>query len=298
MLLQWFPRNRKWQLFYLLYRWILAIYFLCWFVVILMNAFSYIRWKYLIYISNWSFLIWLVYLVFSAVSLTIKSFWQFSLANDRVSKPSCCCCCQTRQIMYRPCVDCDCKDGLDQESRQIPRSCSIMDKIQWPLFTVGTEFAVAITLLYWTLFYEPHSKQNFFSIDSLHIHLINGILAFVDLWVSGVPVRIYHALHSVLFAISYVVFTGVYYAAGGTDPVGNSFIYPFLNYKSSPGSAVGLGIACSLMLMTSIHFVFYLQFLIRNWITCYIQRRFYGHNKIILCRKGSLEHSLDLELPL
>jgi hypothetical protein len=173
-----------------------------------------------------------------------------------------------------------------------------MDKIQWPLFTVGTESAVAITLLYWALFYEPHSKQNLFSIDSLHVHLINGILAFVDLWVSGVPVRIYHALYSVLFAISYVIFTGVYYAAGGTDPTGNSSIYPFLNYKSNPGSAVGLGIVCSLVLMTSIHTVFYLQFVIRNWITCYIQRRFYGQNKAIQCRKGSPKHSLDLELPL
>lgn len=267
-----------------------------------MNASSYIRWKYLIYISNWSFMIWLAYLVFSAISLTIKSIWQFSPVNDRASHPSCCCCCQTQRIMYRPCVNSDHKDCcLDQlqESRQMPQSCGIMDKIQWPLFTLGAEFAVAITLLYWTLFYEPHSKQNFFSVDSLHIHLINGVLAFVDLWASGVPVRIYHALHSVLFAISYVIFTGVYYIAGGTDPTGSSSIYPFLNYKSNPGSAVGLGIVCSLVLMTSIHIVFYLQFLMRNWITCYIQRRFYGQNKaIMLCRKGSLEHSLDLELPL
>ena len=299
VLLQWFPRNRKWQLLYLVYRWILALYFLCWFVVILMNAFSYIKWKYLIYISNWSFLIWLAYLVFSAISLTLKSLWQLGMVNDRVSKPSYYCYCQTRKITYRPCSDCDCKDCVGQDSScQMPRSCSIMDKIQWPLFTVGTEFAVAITLLYWTLFYEPHSKQNFFSIDSLHIHLINGVLAFVDLWVSGVPVRIYHALHSVLFAVSYVVFTGVYYAAGGTDPTGNSSIYPFLNYKSNPGSAVGLGIACALVLMTSIHLLFYLQFLIRNWITCYIQKRFYGQNKVIQCRRGSLEHSLHLELPL
>lgn len=302
MSLQWFPRNRKWQLLYLLYRWILAIYFTCWFVVIIMNAFNYIQWKYLIYISNWSFLIWLAYLVFSAISLTIKSIWQLSLPiNDRISaKPSYCYCCyQTRQIMYHPCIDCDCKDCLDQEEcRQMPRSCSIMDKIQWPLSTMGTESAVAITLLYWALFYEPHSKQNLFSIDSLHIHLINGILAFVDVWVSGVPVRVYHALYSVLFAVSYVVFTGVYYTAGGTDPTGNSYIYPFLNYKSNPGSAVGLGIVCALVLMTSIHFIFYLQFVIRNWITCYIQRRFYGQNKAILCRKGSLNHSLNLELPL
>ena len=148
-----------------------------------------------------------------------------------------------------------------------------MEKIQWLLFTVGTEFAVAITLIYWTLFYQPHSKQNFFSLDSLHIHLINGILALVDLWMTGVPVRVYHALYSILLALSYVAFTGIYYAAGGTDPTGNSFIYPFLNYKSSPGSAVGLGIMCALLLMTAILFIFFILSLIRNWITSYIQRQ-------------------------
>ena len=270
-----------------------------------MNAFSYIKWKYFIYISNWAFLIWLAYLMFSAVSLTIKSLWQLSLAKDRISKSRCCCCCcnQMRQIKYHPCVDYDHKDCLDPESHQLqmPWSCSTMDKIQWPLFTVGTEFAVTITLLYWTLFYEPHSKHNFFSIDSLHIHLINGILALVDVCVSGVPVRVYHALYSVLSGISYVVFTGVYYAAGGTDPAGNLFIYPFLDYKSSPGSAIGLGIVCALVLTTSIHFVFYLLFIIRNWITCYIQRRVYDYTKTMMCRRDSLENNLmsvDFELSL
>ena len=264
-----------------------------------MNTFGYVKWKYLIYVSNWAFLIWLAYLIFSAISLTIKFLCQL-LAHKRGSKPSCCYH-QKQQIQYRSFVDCDdCKDC--PESRQMPWSCSsLMDKLHWPLFTVGTEFAAAITILYWTLVYEPHSKHNFFSIDSLHIHLINGVLALVDLWLSGVPVRIYHALHSVLFAVSYVVFTGVYYAAGGTDPAGNSFIYPFLNYKSNAGSAIGLGIICALVLMTIIHFFFYLQFIVRNWITCYIQRRFYGHNKPKMCRRGSLVYNhvpVDSELAL
>lgn len=164
-----------------------------------------------------------------------------------------------------------------------------MDKIQWVLFVVGTEFAVAITILYWTLFYDPHSKHNFFSLDSLHVHLLNGIAAVVNFWLAGVPVRLYHALYSVLFAVSYVVFTGVYYAAGGTDPMGNSFIYPFLNYESNSSLAVGLGVVCALLLMTAIHLVFFLLFVVRSWITCYVQRKFYS--KTLFCSRGSLVYS-------
>ena len=289
--MQWFPRNPKWQLLYLFYRWILAIYFLFWFVVILMNTFDFIKWKYLIYVSNWAFLIWMAYLLVSAVSLTTKSLWQLSLAQHRVDS-NCYCASQKQQIKYHLCVDCEYKGCCSgQESHQMLRGCTVMDKLQWLLFTMGTEFAVTITMLYWTLFYEPHSKHNFFSVDSLHVHLINGVLALVDLWVSGIPVRIYHALFSVLLAISYVAFTGVYYAAGGTDPTGNFFIYPFLNYQSCAGSAVGLGIVCALVLMTTVHFAFYLQFTVRNWITSYIQRRFYGCRRTLMCGRGSLEYS-------
>lgn len=268
--LQWFPRSLKWQLLYLSYRWILAIYFLCWFVVIIVNSLDYIKWKYLIYISNWAFMIWLAYLIISGISLSIKFVCQLILL----------CKTRTSELGYeyecRMCQidDCECTDC--QKSGKTPWSCSVMEKSQWLLFTVGTEFAVAITLLYWTIFYQPHSKHNFFSLDSLHIHLVNGILALVDLWMTGVPIRVYHALYSILFALSYVAFTGVYYAAGGTDPTGNSFIYPLLNYRTNPGSAVGLGIMCALLLMTVIHFVFFILSLVRNWITSYIQRQFYS----------------------
>ena len=211
-------------------------------------------------------MIWLAYLIFSGISLSIKFVCQCRTRTSELGYDYRCRMCQID--------DCECTDC--QKNGKSPWSCSVLEKIQWLLFTVGTEFAVAITLLYWTIFYRPHSKHNFFSLDSLHIHLINGILALVDLWMTGVHVRVYHALYSILFALSYVAFTGIYYAAGGTDPTGNSFIYPFLNYRTSPGSAVGLGIVCALLLMTAIHFVFFIQSLVRNCITSYIQRNLYS----------------------
>lgn len=278
--MQWFPRNLKWQLLYLLYRWLLALYFLCWFLVIAVNAANGIKWRFLIYISNWAFLVWVSYLVISAASLSVNFSSQLLRCNQRTGRAS-----MGIERKGHSVDVCSCSKCQERRHHNLFWSCGgLLEKLQWITFTVGTEFAVAITILYWTLFYQPHSKQNFFSLDSLHVHLINGVLAVVDLWVAGVAVRVYHAIYPVLFAASYVAFTGVYYAAGGRDPMGNSFIYPFLNYKSSPGSAAGLGIICALILTTAIHFVFFLQFSLRNWITCTIQRKCYG--KSVLCRKG------------
>ena len=241
-------------------------------MVIILNSLDYIKWKYLIYISNWAFVIWLAYLIFSAISLSINFTHQLLLHRARRVSALDYDDEKNRRCQLIDCEHTDCPEG----HKPLWNSCCVMEKIQWLLFTLGTEFAFAITLLYWTLFYDPHSQHNFFSLDSLHIHLINGILALVDFWVAGVPVQIYHALYSILFALSYVAFTGLYYAVGGTDPAGSLFIYPFLDYKTSPGPAIGVGIVCALLLMTAIHFVFFLQFLIRNWITCHIQKNFYS----------------------
>ena len=213
-------------------------------------------------------MIWLLYLLFSAISLSVDFLWQLLLRRSRATEKGCCS--QKHQI----CQNEDFHDNIDSQKTHWMSSLAV--KIQWLLFTVGTEFAVAITLLYWTLFYQPRSEHNFFSLDSLHIHLINGVVALVDLWLSGTPVRLYHCLYSVLFAASYFIFTVIYYAAGGMDPAGNRFIYPFLNYKSNPVPAVGIGIGCALVMMTAIHFVFYLQFIVRNCITCHIHRKYYS----------------------
>ena len=257
----------------MLYRWILAAYFLGWFVVIIIKMLNYIKWKYLIYVSNWAYMVWLAYLIFSAVSVTLKFSWQLLVQRRTI--------CELNNSSQK----CQICQNTVCDMKECPRTnwcASTILKIQWLLFTVGTEFAVAITLLYWTLFYDPHSEQNFFSVDSLHIHLINGILALFDLWICAVPVRLYHCLYSVIFAAIYLFFTGIYYAAGGTDPSGNHCIYPFLNYAHNPMPAVGIGIFCALLLMVAIHFLFFLQFIIRNWITCKIQRNFHHRRESLV----------------
>ena len=68
-----------------------------------------------------------------------------------------------------------------------------------------------------------------------------------------------------IYAASYMSFSGIYYAAGGTAYNGTSYIYPPLDYAERPGLAAGLCIAV-LLLLPLLHFAFYGLYVCRYWL--------------------------------
>lgn len=165
------------------------------------------------------------------------------------------------------------ESGYCRESHAKETSLRTVHKAQWVFFLIGGEYAVIITVLYWVLFtdHDCGHEQNLYSVDSLHLHMINGIFAVVELWISEIPVRLYHAVYSIAFGCVYVLFTAAYYAAGGKDPQGNRFIYPFLDYESRPMAAVCLAVSCAVLFVGAVHFIFFLQYIVRKHITNWIQ---------------------------
>ncbi len=65
---------------------------------------------------------------------------------------------------------------------------------------------------------------------------MNSILVFVDLFIIATPVRLVHVYQTILAGIYYILFSLIYYAAGGTDETGNPYIYDVLDW-SDPGAA-------------------------------------------------------------
>ena len=132
------------------------------------------------------------------------------------------------------------------------------DKLSWFLFLIGGEAAVIIAILFWTTEYNFAGAT---SIMSIHLHLVNAIVALVDLWVSGVPVFLLHFVYIQIFGAVYVVFTGVYASANTTA------IYPVLDYKSNPGLAVGLAVGMVVLGTVVVHMLFLVQYLCRKSVT-------------------------------
>lgn len=150
------------------------------------------------------------------------------------------------------------------------------DGILWAFFTVATESAFAILVLYWIVIDGLQFEDD--NALSLHVHLINGIASLIDLWITGIPLHLLHVVYIVLFGSAYVTFSGIYHAANGTDPDGNPYIYEPLDYGAQPGVAAGYAIGCGFFFLAMVHLLFFVQYLARQWITmhCYGRQRKYS----------------------
>ena len=130
--------------------------------------------------------------------------------------------------------------------------------------------ALAVSGVYWVVLYrgEPVDGVN------ANVHLLNATIALIDVIFSGVPVRILHFIYPAMFAAAYAVFTGIYFAAGGTDPNGNPYIYPVIDYGNRPGLAVGLMLVLVFVVIPIINLVMFGLYSVRFWFThCLWARR-------------------------
>ena len=269
LFLQWLPQKWFPQVLYLLYRWAVMLYTLVWLAITITHATNSIRFKYLIFLTHWGFLAWNSYMVLSVITVTaaalkalcggdVASYAKHDCLNPEKFSTSSkgsegdAGCCKTKQ-----------------DPSILPLEAAF--KVQWALFLVGGEYAVVISILYWAFYTDPNSHHNLYSLDSLNLHMINGVLAVLELWLSGIPVRICHAVYSMAFGCVYVLFTGLYYAAGGRGEDGNKYIYPFLDYDSNAEAAIALAVGCVVFLVGGIHIVFFLQYKGRKCITSKIQ---------------------------
>ncbi|XP_041361507.1 protein rolling stone-like isoform X2 [Gigantopelta aegis] len=182
------------------------------------------RWKWPIFLTNWS----LVVLLVSAV-------WDLAVTFH---------------------TQCNRKDVLTGDCHLMPWYL----KADWVIHNIAGPAAFSISLMYWTLLYTPGQSFEGFRILSFLSHGINSIYAFINIIVSGIPTRILHFYQPLIYAITYVIFTVVYHAAGGANDKDEPYIYLPLDW-SAPNKAgpVALG---AIVLGLAMHlFVYFIAFL-------------------------------------
>ncbi|XP_045506486.1 protein rolling stone-like [Colias croceus] len=132
-------------------------------------------------------------------------------------------------------------------------------KVYWISSNIAIPLSFFITIFYWTLlsgFVSEDGGELEFAINKvldIFIHAINSVVMFLLLVTARQPVYLLHFYHVVLFALVYLFFSVIYYAAGGTDMFGNPFVYPMLDW-SNPGIAVLTGVF-SAVLIIILHFL-------------------------------------------
>ena len=88
----------------------------------------------------------------------------------------------------------------------------------------------------------------------LALHAINLLSVLLDFPICAIPIRLHHLWVSYVYGAIYVIFSVIYWAAGGKGrgPDGDvDYIYPILDYGGNPGLAAGsiFGIAVALLLV-------------------------------------------------
>ena len=234
-------------MFYVIYRWVISLYFGGYFIAFLSTS---VGSKFMIFLTNWSYIVLNLHFLYSALSTTIDFF-----------KAYLCCRQHYNDLAFERDADefeiVEPKGCFDRQNNSI----KWYHMIQWVLFIAGTQAAVIVVILFWGLLYRGYD----ITLYDGHYHLGNGIAGVLDLWVSGFPIRFLHFYIIQIYAATYASFTGIYYGAGGTGYNGTSYIYPPLNYEESPGFAAGLVIGV-VIVVPIVHLLFYAQYVARFWL--------------------------------
>ena len=235
-LIQWLPYKWPYQLIFLAYRWILVLYFFSW---LLVSGISAGTATYFIFLTNWIFITFNMYLIIAALAVTTK----FISVH-----------------LFCPPAEEEFSHKYEVKTKPLSGCCGYSDNkinwyqmIQWFFSLFGIELSLLVFFLYFILLYDGRTINGI----NANTHLVNGIFALIDFWVSGIPINTLHVIYPMVFGAVYCVFTGIYFVASNELSV-----YPILDYGNNLGRAVGLSVAIVLIVFPIFHLIiFYLQHL-------------------------------------
>jgi hypothetical protein len=130
-------------------------------------------------------------------------------------------------------------------------------KILWLLYNVTCSTAFLIFLGYWVILYDPcegdemavtssglsgsgsgdtEEQCSFLDVHTIQIHGVNLVIVFLDLILSRIPYQFFHFMYAGLFTGAYIIFSLVYWGAGGENHEGQPYIYTSLDYGGRSSS--------------------------------------------------------------
>ncbi|XP_071083146.1 protein rolling stone-like [Haliotis cracherodii] len=101
-------------------------------------------------------------------------------------------------------------------------------KVSWLLNSVVTEGSLHISAIYWSFVF---TDQNI-TVLRFILHGMNSIYVLVNLFITAMPVRVYHVIYPVIYGVIYTVFSVVYHVLGGTNEKGEPYIYKILDWSN------------------------------------------------------------------
>ncbi|CAK1540210.1 unnamed protein product [Leptosia nina] len=130
--------------------------------------------------------------------------------------------------------------------------------VYWVLYNAAISMAVFVTIFYWAFLsgarYSDENQDSEFApnkVLDIFIHAVNSVVMLLLLLTSRQPVYILHFYIAIIVPLVYMIFSVIYWAAGGLSPRGNPYIYAMLDW-SRPGVAL-IAVALSAALLIVVH---------------------------------------------
>ncbi|XP_072928171.1 protein rolling stone isoform X2 [Hemitrygon akajei] len=150
--------------------------------------------------------------------------------------------------------------------------------VQWDLLNMMCVISLYVTIAFWSIDYVP----GLVAPDSIniHVHVVNSVMVLLELGMTAAPIHLAHFVYVLLYCLSFILFTIVYWALGGTNLKGKPYIYKILNYSKSLGAATGciIGSLCIILPL--------LQFLV--WNLHLLKHHIYLR---LTCKDNNVSHS-------
>jgi len=100
-------------------------------------------------------------------------------------------------------------------------SLPLIYKISWGLQNMSSSAAIFITIIYWAILHPIVLKEGlmsgaYYQFLNVFLHLLNTLSYLLDIFITARPTRIHHFYWPIVFGLWYMIFSIIYWAAGGT----------------------------------------------------------------------------------
>ena len=163
--------------------------------------------------------------------------------------------------------------GLSQEEDEVDEGTSYAkveeddnalswpEKVLWLLFNIASVTSVVVTITYWSAVYTGAEIGGLM----VNQHILGPVFMLMEVIMSNIPIRLLHFIYSHIFSSIYVLFTVIYWGAGGVNKYGQHHIYKLLNYEDNAGEAIFTVFFLLIVLQSLVHMFLYMLFRFRAW---------------------------------
>ena len=133
-------------------------------------------------------------------------------------------------------------------------------KLVWVLMNMASAGAVMVTVVFF-VFLWPQFDESGIDMMNLQLHGINSVIIIIEHLLTGLPVRLLHMIYPILYGLTYLIFSAIFYGAGNSEP-----IYPKVLDWSHAGQTMLMVLLVGFVFIPLLQIIFYIIYKIRMCI--------------------------------